>query len=310
METNSTQAVSADTTAQTTVVKRLRRGDVREDGMVFWAHDKKARSGECWVTPFIFQKKRLRETARQRIYKEKNRKTVEDREKAWRQANKERIKKAHAERYLRNKEDRRLKYFENRSEILAKRRQKRQENAEKIRQADRAKYRSNPEEKIASSKRWAERNPDKRRKAKAAWVAANPDYEKRKRVSDPLFALTGRVRSRVRGFLRNRGIKKSARTAHLLGCTYAEFRDHIESKFLPGMSWENRHLWHIDHIVPCKVGKTKEQIEALFHFTNLRPIWGPDNQSKSSKLPEEHELPENLHTKVKEIYLTAKARSA
>jgi hypothetical protein len=75
------------------------------------------------------------------------------------------------------------------------------------------------------------------------------------------------------------------------------------------MSWENRSLWHIDHIVPCKAAKVEEQAQTLFHYSNLRPMWGKDNQSKHAKLPEEHELPANLHPKVREIYLTAKARS-
>ena len=92
----------------------------------------------------------------------------------------------------------------------------------------------------------------------------------------------------------------------MLGCTYSEFKAHLEAQFLPGMSWENRHLWHIDHIVPCKAGKTTEQIEALFHFTNLRPMWGPDNCSKNAKLPAEHELPADLHDEVRKIWQRAK----
>ena len=92
----------------------------------------------------------------------------------------------------------------------------------------------------------------------------------------------------------------------MLGCTYAEFKANIESQFLPGMSWDNRHLWHIDHIVPCEAADTSEDMERLFHFTNLRPLWGKENQSKSSKLPEEHELPADLHDEVRKIWQRAK----
>ena len=97
----------------------------------------------------------------------------------------------------------------------------------------------------------------------------------------------------------------------MLGCSYAEFRDHIESKFLPSMTWETfLSDGHIDHHVPLDAATTEEDVYALNHYTNLRPMWGPENLAKNDTLPEEHELPDNLHPKVKEIYLTAKARSA
>jgi len=39
-------------------------------------------------------------------------------------------------------------------------------------------------------------------------------------------------------------------------------------------------------------------------------MWGPDNITKSDTLPEEHELPDNLHPKVREIWLTATTTSS
>ena len=135
-------------------------------------------------------------------------------------------------------------------------------------------------------------------------------YERTRRATDPLFALKGRLRNRVSGALKRKGFRKNTKTAIMLGCTYEDFKAYIESKFLPGMSWANFSDCHIDHIVPLDAADTEAEVYTLNHYTNLRPMWGRENQSKSSKLPEEHELPDNLHTKVKEIYLTAKARSA
>lgn len=49
------------------------------------------------------------------------------------------------------------------------------------------------------------------------------------------------------------------------------------------MTWANRHLWHIDHIVPMATATTEAEAIALNHFTNLRPVWGADNLAKGAK---------------------------
>lgn len=72
----------------------------------------------------------------------------------------------------------------------------------------------------------------------------------------------------------------------LLGCTGEEFKHHLESKFQPGMSWENMSGWHIDHIRPCvsfDLTDLEEQ-KRCFHFSNLQPLWALENQKKWTKL--------------------------
>lgn len=82
------------------------------------------------------------------------------------------------------------------------------------------------------------------------------------------------------------GARKAARTMELVGCTIAEIRAHLESKFLPGMTWENcgRNGWHIDHIRPCDSFNLEDpdQQRICFHFTNLQPLWEASNISKSN----------------------------
>jgi len=48
------------------------------------------------------------------------------------------------------------------------------------------------------------------------------------------------------------------------------------------MNWENRNLWHIDHIKPCCSFNfsDQKQLKECFHFTNLRPLWAKDNMEK------------------------------
>ena len=79
-----------------------------------------------------------------------------------------------------------------------------------------------------------------------------------------------------------RNSKKSS-VPDLIGCSIKEAKEYIESKFLPGMSWDNwtKTGWHIDHIVPCiKFDLTKEEEQKrCFHYTNLQPLWAKDNLS-------------------------------
>jgi hypothetical protein len=90
------------------------------------------------------------------------------------------------------------------------------------------------------------------------------------------------------------GARKAARTMELIGCTIAEVRAHLESHFLPGMTWDNcgRNGWHIDHIRPCYSFNLEDPVQQriCFHFTNLQPMWEADNISKSNRWQ-----PQNLH---------------
>jgi len=112
----------------------------------------------------------------------------------------------------------------------------------------------------------------------------NKLYQKSRYSSDPLFAMMGRLRVRVRGFLKNSGHTKSSATKDIIGCEREDLRLHIESQFLDGMSWENRGSWHIDHVVPLASAKSQDEIIKLCHYTNLQPLWAKDNLSKGCKL--------------------------
>lgn len=74
-----------------------------------------------------------------------------------------------------------------------------------------------------------------------------------------------------------------------LGCTLGEFRDYIESKFQPGMTWENRgqNGWHLDHIIPLASFNLSDRSEFVkaSHFTNYQPLWAVDNYRKGDSMP-------------------------
>ncbi len=113
---------------------------------------------------------------------------------------------------------------------------------------------------------------------------ANIEYAKKKRNNDNIFKLIGNIRALIRHSFKNNGFDKSNKTTQILGCTIPDFKTHIESQFLPGMTWENRSQWHIDHIMPVSMAKTYDEVVRLNHYKNLRPLWAHDNLRKSDKI--------------------------
>jgi predicted nucleic acid-binding Zn ribbon protein len=73
----------------------------------------------------------------------------------------------------------------------------------------------------------------------------------------------------------------------LVGCTIRELRTYLESKWQPGMTWDNYKYngWHIDHIRPlCSFDlNDKKQVFEANHYTNLQPLWADENFSKGGK---------------------------
>lgn len=70
-----------------------------------------------------------------------------------------------------------------------------------------------------------------------------------------------------------------------LGCSPSEFKLYIESLFKPGMSWENRTKWHLDHIIQLSSVdlSIEENIKKVFHYTNVRPLWAHENVQRRRK---------------------------
>jgi len=108
-------------------------------------------------------------------------------------------------------------------------------------------------------------------------------YSKNKRKVDINFKISQSIRNRIGKFL-NRD--KSYSSVTELGCSINELRNHLESKFLDNMSWDNYGKWHIDHISPLsKFDLTKpDEFKKACHYSNLQPLWALDNIKKSNKI--------------------------
>lgn len=86
--------------------------------------------------------------------------------------------------------------------------------------------------------------------------------------------------------IKRKGYKKSNYTKNLLGADFETVKKHIERQFKKGMTWKNNTIygWHIDHKIPLASAKTEDELIALFHYTNLQPLWADENKKKSDKI--------------------------
>lgn len=157
-----------------------------------------------------------------------------------------------------------------------------EKDIDKARATGRAYASSHKVERLEYGRKYASENKEKIN-------AKNREYLRRRKKIDPRWRAFLTCKRRLWILIKSAGVKKDMRTAEFIGIDRAGFYAHIESLFLPGMTWENRSLrgWHIDHIIPCSFfdHSVKEQAKACWHYTNLRPMWAYSNLSKSDILP-------------------------
>lgn len=117
---------------------------------------------------------------------------------------------------------------------------------------------------------------------------------RKKRAENPVFAMSCRMRRALAHAISARKIDKSNTSASTVGLSWKDFTDYIGSRFLPGMTWDNRAEWEIDHIVPQACAKTEQDVIDLNHYLNLRPLWKQDNLLKSDSMPPRELVPDHL----------------
>jgi len=102
-----------------------------------------------------------------------------------------------------------------------------------------------------------------------------------RRAADIQYKLQTNLRSRLYCAIRNG--QKAGSAISDLGCSVEELKKHLESQFEPGMTWENwghgSDKWNIDHIIPLSSVnlENREEFLKVVHFSNLRPLWMPEN---------------------------------
>ncbi|MDD4242888.1 MAG: hypothetical protein PHG08_01115 [Bacilli bacterium] len=156
-------------------------------------------------------------------------------------------------------------------------------------------YKVNAEQKKEYQKEYQKDNVEKIKERKKEYNKSNveqikeykKEYNKQRKLVDPLYKLSCNIRILIVNYFKRNGFKKTSKTSAILGCTFEEFKLHIEKQFKEGMSWDNRELWHLDHIYPVSMAESEEHLLQLNHYTNFQPLWAEDNLKKGNKLPEE-----------------------
>lgn len=183
-----------------------------------------------------------------------------EKEKEYRERNKDRLSSYERSYDEVAKQKKRDYYIRKKDEILNKRKDD---------------YILNKETKLKYQKEYQKKNKDKRN-----------IYLIERRNSDPMFRLITNIRNLIYNSFYYNGYLKKSRTQDILGCTFEDFKKHLESKFEDWMTWENKGLyngefkygWDIDHIIPLSSAKTEEEIVFLSHYTNLQPLCSKMNR--------------------------------
>lgn len=116
----------------------------------------------------------------------------------------------------------------------------------------------------------------------------NRIYSKKRRDSDPLYKLRKNIQRNILRSFDRINIRKNTTTQKILGCTFDEFKIHIENRFETWMNWENygkyngqyNYGWDIDHVIPVSSALNEEELTNLNHYTNLKPLCSKVNRNE------------------------------
>ena len=184
----------------------------------------------------------------------------------------------------------------------------------KNKEKKRAYYIKNKARMDEQSARWRNENRGAMRKSWREWstrnkAKRNAQYAVRHKT-DPAFRIFNAVRDRLSRCLNKYKNPDRLPSTNQLGCSASELREHFETNFLPGMSWNNygqytveRRTWTADHCVPLRgrVGGElvfnpldREEVAVAASKFNLFPMWGLDNIMKRNRVPHWDEIPPEL----------------
>lgn len=153
----------------------------------------------------------------------------------------------------------------------------------------------NKTKKSEYDKKYNENNKDKKAAQKKEYQLNNKSYlyaKRRERISRNGETTIEKISSRLRSRL-YKVIKKGQKTGSAvkdLGCSLSFLKQHLESQFQSGMTWENYGKeigkWHIDHRIPLSKFNLEDRNQLLIacNYKNLQPLWAIDNLKKSNKV--------------------------
>ena len=179
-------------------------------------------------------------------------------------------------KYYRDNLEKFKKYREENIErINAKAKKYREEHPEYFKKKRREHYEKEKKLGIDRKKEWVEKNRDKHREY-------TREYSKTRMEEDLQFKLIVNHRKRVSYIFKEIKFKKKRPSKEILGAEIDDVINHIEEMFENGMSLDNYGEWHIDHKVPLASADDEEELEALFYYKNIQPMWAELNLSKGA----------------------------
>lgn len=130
------------------------------------------------------------------------------------------------------------------------------------------------------------------RKDNKEWFVAFEKKRNIKRRSTPKGKLDHNMGNALRDCLGK--IKGGSHWEDLVGYNKEQLKEHLESKFKEGMTWENyghgENKWSIDHIIPKYYFKYSTPHDNSFKecwgLNNLQPMWFVENCRKQNKIGE------------------------
>jgi hypothetical protein len=168
-------------------------------------------------------------------------------------------------------------YLKNIERIKFQRKERNLKNHEINKKRDREYYKTHKEQKIEYRKNHLQEIKE----YKKIYKNRRNELIKIKRKTDIDFKLISNLRGRLYKALKRNS--KLSSILILLDCSIEQLKQHLQSKFQLGMSFNNYGKWHIDHIIPCarfNFSKLSEQ-KKCFNYKNLQPLWAEENLSKS-----------------------------
>ena len=166
-----------------------------------------------------------------------------------------------------------------------------QERVERVKR-DKEYYQANK----IKRKQYLSQNVDKVKSYRKTYRKKNKDkinaywkeYKRNRIANDPLYRLSESIRNNLYCAITRNGYTKRSRTHEILGCSFNEFKLHIESKWADWMNWDNYGKyngeygfgWDIDHSIPISSAKSEDEILELNHHTNLQPLCSKVNRDE------------------------------
>ncbi len=144
-------------------------------------------------------------------------------------------------------------------------------NKEKIRKYHQIHNQKHHEEKMMRQRKWRSENRDRFN-----------EYTRARNAKNPLNLMMSNIVRHTLG-----GRVKVTKSQKYIGCSPGFLRNHLQSLFRPGMTWNNYGtVWVVDHIVPLswwQVDRFPQHATEASHYTNLQPMFVQENLKKHAR---------------------------